>query len=327
MQGRRDKNGSKMKAVVLEGKEIRVKDVPVPESSPDEALIKVRKAGICNTDLELAKGYMEFEGILGHEFVGEVEDSPDQAWIGKRVVGEINLYCGQCDLCRAGMTKHCNNRDVLGILSRNGAFAEYLTLPLKNCHPVPDTLSDYEAVFTEPLAAALEIFERVNISKREKVLIMGDGKLGLMMAQVMKKHTEQVTCVGKHSRNLDILKELGIDTYQHGMELGREFSVVVDATGDERGLYEALRLVIPRGIIVLKSTFHGTSQIDVSKIVVDEIQLIGSRCGPFPDAISQLQQKMIKVENLIDGDFPLEQSDKAFALAQEPGTLKILLTP
>jgi threonine dehydrogenase-like Zn-dependent dehydrogenase len=316
-----------MKAVVLEGQEIQVKDIPKPEPTADEALIKVCKAGICNTDLELAKGYMEFEGILGHEFVGKVEECSDHTWIGKRVVGEINLYCGQCELCRVGMTKHCSKRDVLGILNKNGAFAEYLTLPLTNCHPVPDTLTDYEAVFTEPLAAALEVFERVEIGKGDQVLILGDGKLGLLVAQVMKHHAVKVACVGKHSRNLDLLKPLGIDIYQSGTDLERRFSVVVEATGNESGLQEALRLVLPRGIIVLKSTFHWKPQIDISKIVVDEVHLIGSRCGPFPKALHQLELKMLKIDGLIDGEFPLERSDEAFALAEEPGTLKILLTP
>jgi len=327
MADRRVKNGIRMKALVIEDGTIRIKDVPQPEPSADEALIKVCKAGICSTDLELAKGYMHFEGILGHEFVGEVESAADQGWIGKRVVGEINMYCGQCDLCREGMTKHCSHRTVLGILSKNGVFAEYLTLPLKNCLTVPDTMSDYEAVFAEPVAAALEIFERVKFSKEEKALILGDGKLGLLVAQIMRQHTENVTCVGKHARNLDILKSLGIQTHQSGIDLNREFSVVVEATGNKKGLEEALRLVRPQGVIVLKSTFHGKSQVDVSHIVVDEIQLIGSRCGPFPKALHQLERKMINVDELIDGDFPLERGVEAFALAQEPGTLKVVLSP
>lgn len=323
----RDKNGSMMKAVIIESGTIRVKDVPKPETSADEALIKVRKAGICNTDLELAKGYMHFGGIVGHEFVGEVEYAADKEWMGKRVVGEINIYCGRCDLCRAGMTKHCSQRAVLGILSKDGAFAEYLTLPLKNCHQVPDSVSDYEAVFIEPLAAALEIFERVKLEKEERALVLGDGKLGLLVAQIMRQHTPNVICVGKHSRNLGILKKMGIKTHLSGIDLGRQFSVVVEATGNQKGLEEALRLVRPQGVIVLKSTFCGKAQIDISKIVVDEIQLIGSRCGPFPKAIRQIEQKRINVDDLIDGDFPLERSHEAFALAQEPGTLKILLTP
>jgi threonine dehydrogenase-like Zn-dependent dehydrogenase len=316
-----------MKAVVLEGNEIRVKDIPRPKPSTDEVLIKVRKAGICNTDLELAKGYMHFEGILGHEFVGTVESAPDQSWVGKRVVGEINLYCGQCDLCRAGLAKHCSRRSVLGILNKDGAFAEYITLPPKLCHSIPDEISDFEAVFVEPLAAALEIFERVTISKQDRALILGDGKLGLLMAQIMRQHTPQVTCIGKHQRNLEYLTPYGIDIYQTGIDLDRQFTVVVEATGNENGLREALSLVLPRGSIILKSTFRGKSQIDVSKIVVDEIQIIGSRCGPFPEAILVLGRKMINVEDLIDGDFSLERCDEAFARAREPGTLKIVLSP
>jgi alcohol dehydrogenase len=183
------------------------------------------------------------------------------------------------------------------------------------------------AVFTEPLAAALAIFERLEIGREENVLILGDGKLGLLIAQVMRQHTANVTCVGKHPRHLEVLKQLGIQTYQSGVDLGRQFSVVVEATGNETGLEEALRLVLPQGIIVLKSTYQGKSQINMSQVVVDEIQLVGSRCGPFPKAIHQLERKMIHVEDLIDGDFPLERSEEAFALAQEPGTLKVLLTP
>jgi len=315
-----------MKAVVLEGKDVRVKDIAKPKPAADEALIKVQKAGICNTDLELAKGYMDFQGILGHEFVGTIEYALDPSWVGKRVVGEINISCGQCALCRAGLTKHCAHRDVLGIVNKNGAFAEYLTIPLKNCHAIPDVLSDRMAVFTEPLAAALEILESVKIDPEEKVLILGDGKLGLLTAQVMRQHAENVTCVGKHPHHLDMLEQSGIVTHESGTELERQFSVVVEATGNENGFLEALRLVLPQGVIVLKSTFHGESRIDVSKIVVDEIHLIGSRCGPFAKAIRQLERNRINVEELIDGDFPLEQWGEAFALAQKPGTLKVLLS-
>jgi len=316
-----------MQAVIVKDGKIRVEDVPKPTPLADEVLIKVHKAGICNTDLELTQDYMHFEGILGHEFVGRVEFAADQVWIGRRVVGEINIYCSQCDLCREGITKHCSRRNVLGILNKDGAFAEYLTLPVKNCYSVPDSLSDYEAVFTEPVAAALEFFDRIKIGNEEKALILGDGKLGLLVAQIMRQHTENVTCVGKHSRNLDILKQRGIATHQNGMGLDRQFSVVVEATGNKNGLEEALRLVLPQGTVILKSTFHGKSQIDVSQVVVDEIHLIGSRCGPFPEALNQLEQKKINVDDLIDGDYPLERSDEAFALAREPGTLKILLTP
>jgi len=315
-----------MKAIVLEGKNIQVKDVAKPKPAADEALIRVHKAGICNTDLELAKGYMGFQGIPGHEFVGTVEHALDPSWVGKRVVGEINISCGQCVMCRAGLTKHCAHRDVLGIVNKNGAFAEYLTLPLKNCHVIPDILSDRMAVFTEPLAAALEILERVKIDPEEKVLILGDGKLGLLIAQVMRQHAENVTCVGKHPHHLDMLEQSGIVTHESGAKLERQFSVVVEATGNENGFLEALRLVLPQGVIVLKSTFHGESRIDVSKIVVDEVHLIGSRCGPFAKAIRQLERKKINVEELIDGDFPLERWGEAFALAQKPGTLKVLLS-
>ncbi len=316
-----------MKAVVLEKEELRLKDIPQPSPSENEALVKVLKAGICNTDLELVKGYMGFEGVLGHEFVGQVIQAPKKNWLGKRVVGEINLSCGECDLCRKGLALHCLSRNVLGIQNRDGAFAQFLTLPLKNLHPLPSNISDAEGVFVEPLAAALEILEQIPLGRKDSVLILGDGKLGLLVAQVMKLRTEEVHCRGKHKRKLEILKRRDISTSLSGEKLEQRFDVVVEATGEETGIEEALFRVKPRGRIVFKSTFKQKAGVDISKIVVDEIQLVGSRCGPFPKAIDVLKKKSVNVEALVDADFPLDEFDKAFAMAQKPEMIKILITP
>lgn len=316
-----------MKAVVLEKGEIRLKDIPKPSPSENEALVKVLKAGICNTDLELMKGYMGFEGVLGHEFVGQVAQAPKKSWLGRRVVGEINLSCGECDLCRRGWPRHCLRREVLGIQNRDGAFAEYLTLPVKNLHLLPSNISDAEGVFIEPLAAALEILEQMPIGSEDSVLVLGDGKLGLLVAQVMKRRTKEVYCRGRHERKLEILKKRNIHTSLSGEKLEQKFDVVVEATGEEKGIEEALFWVNPRGKIVLKSTFKQKVNVDISKIVVDEIQLVGSRCGPFPKAIDVLKKKSVEVETLVDADLPLDRVEEAFATAQKPGVIKVLLTP
>ncbi|MFB0565844.1 MAG: alcohol dehydrogenase catalytic domain-containing protein [Candidatus Aminicenantaceae bacterium] len=316
-----------MKALLRERGKLTVRDVSKPLPLDDEALVKVIKAGICSTDLELAKGYMEFEGILGHEFVGRVVKTRESTWAGKRVVGSINLTCGKCPFCLEGMEKHCQSRKVLGISGKHGAFAEFLTLPLANLYPLPSNISDSTAVFIEPLAASLEIFEQVKIEQNDSVLVLGDGKLGLLIAQVMKLKTNNVSCLGKYERKLEILKEKGIKTYSSRRETGGMFDVLVEATGNERGLQEALSWIKPKGKIVLKSTFKGFARVDISKIVVDEIQLIGSRCGPFQKAIDVLSKELIEVDRMIDGDFPLEKAQEALVMAQKPGIMKILISP
>lgn len=316
-----------MKALLRQQEKLSAQDVPKPQPLEGEALIKVRKAGICNTDLEIAKGYMDFEGILGHEFVGEVEQAPSSYWLGKRVVGEITLACGICDYCLRGLENHCPSRSVLGIHQKNGAFAEYLTLPLKNLHEIPQTIDDQEAVFVEPLAAALEILEQVKISREDSVMILGDGKLGLLAAQVIKSQTDRVSCVGKHQRKLNILKDQGIKTFYSGETREERFDFVVEATGKKEGLKQALALVKPRGCVVLKSTFCDDVSLDVSSIVIDEIELLGSRCGPFPKAISFLSKRELDVLEMVDGDFPLDQAAEAMALAQNPETMKVLISP
>ena len=316
-----------MKALVFDNGELSLKQVPDPVSTPGEALVKVLKAGICNTDLEIAKGYMQFSGILGHEFVGRVEEAHDKHLVGRRVVGEINLFCGTCDFCTRGETRHCPSRQVLGIAGKNGAFAEYLTLPEKNLHILPESLPLNEGVFIEPLAAALQVLEQVRVAQDDRVLVLGDGKLGLLIARVLAMVSDSVFCVGKHERNLALLHESGIQTFMKGEILEPGFPIIVEATGNEEGLHTALQMVLPGGTVVLKSTYRGIQSFDVSKIVVNEVRLIGSRCGPFPMALKVLEDKKIDVEDIIDGDFPLEQALEGFVLARKPGTLKVLLTP
>ena len=316
-----------MKAVVAEGGRIKIRHIPFPQILENEVLIKVLKAGICNTDLELAKGYMNFQGVLGHEFVGKIVQGPKKGWVGKRIVGEINLPCGDCEFCRAGITNHCLSRKVLGIHNKKGAFTEYLTLPLENCHLLPQSISDEEGIFVEPLAASLEIFEQIRIRRQDSVLVQGDGKLGLLIAQIMKLKTEKVFCIGKYERKLNILKKRGVQTLFKGERIYEKFDVVVEATGNKGGIEEALVLTKPRGTIVLKSTFHGLARIDISKTVVDEIKLIGSRCGPFPKAIDILREGLVDVKEMVDGDFALEKAPQAFSFARKSGTMKVLITP
>lgn len=316
-----------MIALYLQKGRLRLKDIAQPEPLKDEALVRILKAGICNTDLELMRGYMEFEGIPGHEFVGQVIEAPEKRWLSQRVVGEINISCQDCELCREGQQKHCVSRKVLGIHNKDGAFAEYLTLPLRNLHILPQTVTDTEAVFVEPLAACLDILEKINIERKDSVLILGDGKLGLLAAQVLKLQASQVTCQGKHKRKLDILKNKGIKTLLRGQDLAQKFDIVVEATGNKEGFKEALSWIKPRGKIVLKSTTCDEVRTDISMIVIEEIQIIGSRCGPFSKAIDLLERKKVDVSEMVDRDFPLEEGALAFDFAQKPETMKVLLTP
>lgn len=315
-----------MKAVVLSPDGLAFREVPDPVPKRGEALIRIRKAGICSTDVELARGYMGFTGVPGHEFVGEVLESGDPAGRGRRVVGEINLPCGECPFCSRGEGNHCPRRTVLGIAGKSGAFAPLVTLPGSNLHFVPQGLSDSEAVFVEPLAAALEICEQTIISAADRVLVLGDGKLGLLIARMMRLKTGHVLCAGRHDRKLALLRKGGIETCL-GEVPEDGFEIVVEATGGEEGLALALKAVRPRGRIILKSTYHGRPKLDISRVVVDEILLIGSRCGPFRQALDLLASKSISVLDMIDGDFPLDQAAAAFAEAQKPGVLKILLSP
>lgn len=314
-----------MKALFYDGKLNLVEDYPAPLPSPSEALVRVRLAGICNTDIEITKGYMGFTGVLGHEFVGVVEKCADESLIGKRVVGEINCYCGECDYCRRGLVTHCPNRTTLGISGRDGAFADYLVLPIRNLHIVPDALSDEEAVFAEPLAAALEVLEQVHVKPTDRIIVLGDGKLGLLVAQVLGLVGCDLTAVGKHPDKLAILRQQGIDTRLIGEGSDVKADIVADCTGHPSGFEMAGGLVRPRGTIVLKSTFHGGSEIALTPLVVDEVTIVGSRCGPFAPALRLLERGLVEVKSLISAVYPLNERLTAFERAKMKETLKVLL--
>lgn len=316
-----------MKALYFDGKSLSLKDVPIPEPAANEALIRVLYAGICNTDLEILKGYMGFRGIPGHEFVGVVEEAPFADWMGKKVVGEINIACGKCDFCRQGVKSHCLDRQVLGISKKDGAFAEYITLPVQNLHVLPPNVPEIEAVFVEPLAAACEIMEQIELYPEYRVLILGDGKLAQLIAQVVIPHAGDVTVVGKSRYKLKIMKKFGATTFLKDEFDGRpkSFHVVIEATGSWSGWKMAVELVRPRGYIVLKSTYAGEYKFNPASLVVDEITVIGSRCGPFSRALSLLERNQIELEPLISGIYEIEDYRKAFRKAQERDILKILL--
>lgn len=312
-----------MKGLWLEGGKLRVRsDLPIPRPADGEALIRVYRAGLCRTDAELANGYYPFTGVPGHEFVGIVEHGP-RNWLGERVVGEINAACGSCTMCRRRIPTHCERRTVLGIVNRNGAFAEYLTLPINNLHRVPRELGDDAAVFTEPLAAALEVLEQVRVTQQDRVLVVGDGKLGQLVAQVLEGTGCELLVVGHHKPKLDLLSARGISTTTDEPPGG--FDVAVECTGNPHGFALARRSLRPRGTLVMKSTYAGTLTLDASSIVVDEITLVGSRCGPFKPALRLLADQAVDVSPLIEARYSLDHAIEAFEHAQRRGTMKILL--
>ncbi len=319
-----------MKALRYENQQLSVAEIEKPLLD-GEALVRVTLSGICNTDLEIARGYAGFAGTLGHEFVGVIETAGagNSLRTGQRVVGEINAGCGSCALCQTGDSRHCPRRTVLGIVGRDGAHAEFLKLPPANLIPVPDEVSDEHAVFTEPLAAACGILERASIDDDTKVAVIGDGKLGLLCAQVLATRSHKVTLVGKHEEKLNIAKRRGIETIlaNQTKKRLREFDVVVEASGSAGGFELALDLLRPRGVLVLKSTFYGTTEISVARIVVDEISVVGSRCGRFAPALELLATKSVEVDHLISAEFPLGEGVRAMDYATRPGVLKILLRP
>ncbi|MDT7807078.1 MAG: hypothetical protein QOJ70_891 [Acidobacteriota bacterium] len=320
-----------MKALRFENNQLGVADVPVPERA-GEALVRVRLAGVCNTDVEIVRGYAGFEGTLGHEFVGEVERAPGAPELeGKRVVGEINAGCGRCHSCRAGDSRHCPERTVLGIVGRDGAFAEYLQLPIANLLTVPEEVPDERAIFTEPLAAACGILERVHVELETRVAVVGDGKLGLLCAQALKAMTGAgVTLVGRHKSKLDLARRRGVRVVKSDElppSFDRAFDVTVEASGSPAGFETALRLLRPRGTLVLKSTFHGMMELNAAPVVVDEIQIVGSRCGRFPVALELLRRGAVETDALIHEEFPLAEGVRALKRAAEPGVLKVLLRP
>jgi threonine dehydrogenase-like Zn-dependent dehydrogenase len=317
-----------MKALRFENNQLHLADnLPLPQRD-NEALVRVTMAGICNTDLEIVRGYAGFSGTLGHEFVGVVEASPDKSQTGQRVVGEINAGCGACELCRANDPRHCRNRTVLGIVARDGAFADYLSLPPQNLLVIPESVTDRQAVFTEPLAAACEILDQITIPPEHRAVVIGDGKLGQLIARVLSTTGCDLTLIGKHQDKLQCAASAGIRTQllsELASNAASQFDAVIEATGAESGLKLALQLVRPRGTIILKSTFSGAVTIDTSRIVVDEISVIGSRCGRFKKALQMLASGEVAVEDLIASEYPLREGIKAMQHAAQKGTLKVLL--
>lgn len=314
-----------MKALVLKNNHICLEEIEKPQRQKNESLIKVDIAGICNTDLELLKGYMGFEGVLGHEFIGTVIESENKDLINKRVVGEINLGCGMCSWCLSGMSRHCPNRTVLGIDKKNGVMAEYVTLPNVNLHIVPESVTDQQAVFTEPIAAAFEILEQVHIPPRYKVLLLGDGKLGQLIARVLHSVGINILVVGKNQGKLNLVKNIGIDTVLLNNFKVKEFPIVIEATGNPEGFLKAVECTQPRGTLVLKSTIAAESGMNLAIVIVKEITIVGSRCGLFQPALKALEKNLIKTDDLITATYLLKDALDAFQYAQKRESLKILL--
>jgi threonine dehydrogenase-like Zn-dependent dehydrogenase len=315
-----------MKAVRFENNQLKLAEIAKPNDE-SEALVRVLKSGICNTDIEIVRGYAGFEGTIGHEFVGVVEEGAGHL-NGKRVVGEINAGCGVCELCKSGDARHCPARTVLGIVGRDGAHAEFLQLPAVNLLEVPETVSDEEAVFVEPLAAAYGITEQVEISPETKLAVIGDGKLGNLCAQSLVLKSQNVSLVGKHREKLIRAARRNIEgvLLEDALKLKRRFDVVVEASGSETGFNLALDLLKPRGKLVLKSTFHGSANWQAARVVVDEITIVGSRCGRFAPALELLKNKAVDVESLISEEFSLVEGVKAMNRAEQKGVLKVLLS-
>jgi len=301
---------------------------PAPAAAQGEALLRVRQVGVCSTDIEITKGYMGFRGVLGHEFVATVEESPDRSLLGKRVVGEINCVCGTCDMCQAGLSNHCRNRTVLGIAGRDGCFAELCTLPVANLHVLPDSVDDDQAVFVEPLAAAIQVTKQVRMDARSFVTVIGGGRLGLLVAQVVNNLGVPVRVIGRDAAKLSLCERWQIRSrHVKDIQPRQDQDVVIDCTGSADGLELAMRLVRPRGTLVLKSTFVPTRPVDLAPLVVNEINLVGSRCGPFAAAIALLADRAVDVASLISRRFKLAEAPAAIEHAQQPGVLKVLMRP
>ena len=311
-------------------------DIRRREPSPDDGdtLLRVRQAGVCSTDLEIVKGYMGFKGILGHEFVADVVSSPDKNLVGQRVVGEINVVCGRCDLCLSGLSTHCRNRSVLGILNHDGAFADLVRLPAVNLHVLPKEVDDDQAVFVEPLAAAFQVTKQLgpqgrggSLEVRRWVTVLGDGRLGLLVAQVLRNAGYPVRMVGKHPDKLALCEKWSIRSrLLDDISPRHDQDVVVDCTGSAGGFELATQMVRPRGTIVLKSTVAAGKALNLAPLVIDEITVIGSRCGPFREAIRALAEKEIDIASLINRRMKLDQGVEAMKLAGSPGVLKVILT-
>lgn len=310
-----------MRALILQSTGALALGERARPSATTECVIRVTAAGICGTDLELRRGYAGFSGVPGHEFVGVVEDAPaaDTAWIGRRVTGEITVGCGRCEGCRVAGRGHCDRRSVLGIIGRDGAFAEYLSLPSANLHAVPDPVSDVEAVLVEPLAAACRVLEQIAVTPSTRAAVVGPGRLGLLVALVLRAAGADVTILGRGEARLALARSLGFTAARSDSapSRSRHFDVVVDATGHPGGLATAKTLVRPRGTIVMKSTFHGEAHLQIAPLVVDEITLVGSRCGPFDTAIDLLANRRVDVRPLVDAIYPLDRFVEAFAAAEQ----------
>jgi threonine dehydrogenase-like Zn-dependent dehydrogenase len=315
-----------MKALWLDGEPRLRNDVPPPLPAAGEALVQVRLAGVCATDLELMRGYHPFHGVLGHEFVGEIEaavDAPER--VGERVVGEINIACGSCPQCRAGRWMHCSQRQVAGIRERDGVFAEFVCLPLLNLHAVPNSVPDDAAVFCEPLAAALEVVQQVPVTPDQRALVIGAGRLGQLIARVLRLSGCELAVVARHTRQRALLEAVGVRWVGEDAVADAHADLVVEATGSPSGFALARRAVRPRGTILLKSTYQGLLEADFSSLVVDEISLIGSRCGPFPAALRLLSQGLVEPAPLIDARFALADGLAALRRAAKPGVMKVLI--
>ncbi len=314
-----------MRALVFDGELRFEENRPTPEPAAGECLVRVHQAGICATDLHIQAGYMNFQGVLGHEMVGTVEQGPAE-WLGKRVVAEINCVCGRCDMCQRGLSPHCPTRTVLGILGCDGCFADYVAVPARNLHAVPDALADEQAVFVEPLAAACQILVQCPIDARSRVVVIGPGRLGLLAAQVLSTTGCKLTVVGRNRDKLERCEKKGIQgIHVDELRAAKDHDVVVDCTGSPAGLELAMQLVRPRGTIVLKSTYAKPSPINPAPIVIDEVTLLGSRCGPFPEAINALTRGAVEVQSMISRTFPLERAAEAMAAAKDSQHIKILL--
>ena len=318
-----------MQGLWLEHQQLTLRDdLPKPVPGPGEALVRVRLVGICGTDMQLLRGYYPFNGIPGHEFVGEVVEAPDHPhWRGRRVAGEINVVCGQCGQCLAGRPSHCERRTVVGIKGRDGAFAEFLTLPVANLHAVPDSVTDEAAVFTEPLAAALQIPAQVHVQPDQRVLVIGAGRLGQLIARAMATTACDLSVVARYESQRRRLERCGIQVIHEEEVPAGGADVVVEATGSPAGLAAARDAVRPRGTIVLKSTYKGEVSVDLSRLVVDEVRLLGSRCGPFAPALRLLAAGRVDPTDMIDERFPLSQGVAAFERAGERGVMKVVLAP
>jgi len=328
----------------IENGKLKATSGPAPKLRRGWALVRVRLVGICNTDVELLHGYYDFQGVPGHEFVGTVEEvrgasvAEKKKWLGRRVCGEINISCKAlgrrpiCDFCQRGLKTHCARRTGLGIIGHPGAYAEYLTLPLENLHRVPESVSDERAVFVEPLAAACEILEQIDVRKIREAAVLGDGKLAQLIARVLHTAIPSVLMYGKHDQKLALARRAGITTKKVRGDSGdlnrvaRKYRLVVEATGSPTGLALAQLMTEPRGTLVLKSTFHRTAPVETWPIVVKELTVVGSRCGPFDEAIALLRAHKMDPSPLITRVFPLEKAPEAIAYAQRPGIMKVLLS-